>query len=160
LPVCLGGTGDYIKKGRPLFYKNSTHPNCIYLTATEHVEAHRLLFNEYPECFALKTAWQLMSGTNYIQKNIRSSLAQFNQTYINKKPVINIELGTVYVSIKEAAQMTHLNSSAISKCCKWPTHTAGGYHWSFYSNDFNLDEYIIPISTKYVGAKVRCIETG
>lgn len=57
VPRCMGGEGD-CQNGK--FIKESTHPNCIYLTYTEHIEAHRLLSLENPNNKKLVCAWWKM----------------------------------------------------------------------------------------------------
>lgn len=49
----------------------------------------------------------------------------------HKIPVLCIELGKVYESIKEAAHATGANTSHIGSCCRGKRRTSGGYHWSF-----------------------------
>lgn len=48
------------------------------------------------------------------------------------KPVVCIETGITYPSIKEAARQTGLNKCKISKVCRGIKYTmTGGYHWKF-----------------------------
>lgn len=49
----------------------------------------------------------------------------------NTKAVMCIETGVVYDSGTEAHLQTGIANSNISKCCKNPQKTAGGYHWEF-----------------------------
>ncbi len=48
-----------------------------------------------------------------------------------KKPVICRETGIIYHSQHEAARCTGLYQGNISKSCRRPTQTAGGFHFSF-----------------------------
>lgn len=50
---------------------------------------------------------------------------------VHKVPVLCVELGNVYESIKEAAQATGAHISHIGSCCRGKRNTSGGYHWSF-----------------------------
>ena len=47
------------------------------------------------------------------------------------KPVMCVETGIVYESIKEAARQTELSKNKISYCCRGIRNTTGGYHWKF-----------------------------
>jgi hypothetical protein len=48
----------------------------------------------------------------------------------NKKPVICLQTGVVYKSIKDACEETGIKN--ICKVCKGLRRTAGGYNWSYY----------------------------
>lgn len=47
------------------------------------------------------------------------------------KPVICIETGKIYDSMRMAAKDTGASASMITKVCKKHRHTAGGYHWEY-----------------------------
>ena len=47
------------------------------------------------------------------------------------KPIINLDTGIKYNSIKEAATILNINADSIGNCCRKKTKTAGGYHWQF-----------------------------
>ena len=49
----------------------------------------------------------------------------------DKKKVICVETGVVYLSMKDAAKSTNANYSEIGKCCKNQKYTTGGYHWKY-----------------------------
>lgn len=49
------------------------------------------------------------------------------------KPVFCVETNLCYPSIGEAAYALSIDARHISRACKFPTRTAGGYHWR-YSN--------------------------
>lgn len=60
----------------------------------------------------------------------------YNNCYGNrinktKKPVLCVELNTIYSSQQEAANALSISQGSISKCCAHPTRRAGGYHWRF-----------------------------
>jgi hypothetical protein len=50
------------------------------------------------------------------------------------KPVLCIETGTTYSSVREAARETGMCNASISSSCR-KGHRAGGYHWRFTSAD-------------------------
>lgn len=52
------------------------------------------------------------------------------------KPVICVETGIEYPSVREAGRQTGIGNSEISKCCRcvYRYKTAGGYHWKFKEN--------------------------
>lgn len=57
---------------------------------------------------------------------------------MNVKPVICVETGVEYPSIREAERQTGIGSGEISKCCRGvPRYkTAGGFHWIYkYEED-------------------------
>ena len=47
------------------------------------------------------------------------------------KPVINIETGKIYESVKAASLDTNIGRDAIANCCRGVSKTSGGYHWKF-----------------------------
>lgn len=63
----------------------------------------------------------------------------------NKCPVICIETGEIFSSIKEASK-NKSDESNICKCCKGLKESHKGLHWQYYS--------------KYKVRKIICIETG
>ena len=48
-----------------------------------------------------------------------------------KKPVICVETGKIYESVKEASRVTEIRENNIRRACKETNRTAGGYHWLF-----------------------------
>ena len=46
-------------------------------------------------------------------------------------PVLCIETGIVYCSIKSAAERTGINKNCISHACNGRNKSAGGFHWKF-----------------------------
>lgn len=69
-------------------------------------------------------------NSNYGTRNKRLSKTKTNNTY-NTKPVLCVETGIIYPSIREAARQTNIPNAHISACCLNKPHykTAGGYHW-------------------------------
>ena len=69
-------------------------------------------------------------NSNYGTRNNRLSKTKTNNTY-NTKPVLCVETGRIYPSIREAARQTNIPNTHISACCLNKPHhkTAGGYHW-------------------------------
>lgn len=51
------------------------------------------------------------------------------------KPVICIDTGVEYPSIKEASKITGINSDSISFVCRGKRQTAGKMQWKFLNND-------------------------
>lgn len=47
------------------------------------------------------------------------------------KPVLCLETGTMYHSLKEAEEHTGINRQSISSCCKGIQKTAGKLHWKY-----------------------------
>ena len=52
---------------------------------------------------------------------------------INRKPVINLDTGEVYCSVKEAGNAIGRDPSQLAKCCKGLRRSCGGYHWAYYT---------------------------
>lgn len=48
-----------------------------------------------------------------------------------KKPVMCVETGEVFESIKDVERKTTIDSNAIGACCRGKQKTSGGYHWRF-----------------------------
>lgn len=49
----------------------------------------------------------------------------------NKKPVICLEIGVIYESIRDAGRQLHIGEYCISKCLHDKQETAGGFHWQY-----------------------------
>ena len=49
----------------------------------------------------------------------------------NTRPVLCVETGVVYISLKEAGKATGVSNSAIYNCCSGKTETSGGFHWQY-----------------------------
>lgn len=47
------------------------------------------------------------------------------------KPVLCVENGNVYQSLREAARNTKAMQAHISECLRGKRHTAGGFHWEY-----------------------------
>lgn len=50
---------------------------------------------------------------------------------LNKSPILCIETGEVYPSLREAAKAIDRNWKQISECLRGNAKTAGGYHWRY-----------------------------
>jgi hypothetical protein len=48
-----------------------------------------------------------------------------------KKPVMCVETGEVFESIKDVERKTTIDKNAICACCNGKQKTSGGYHWQF-----------------------------
>lgn len=46
-------------------------------------------------------------------------------------PILCVETGQIFKSLKEAAKNTGANPIIISKCCKGQAKTSGGFHWQY-----------------------------
>lgn len=66
------------------------------------------------------------------------------KTLTNRKnlslPVLCIETGIVYPSIREAYRQT--GAKNIYMCCSGIRHTAGGYHWKYATNMRRINGYM------------------
>lgn len=51
----------------------------------------------------------------------------------DKKTVVCVETGEIFLSINDAARATGINKKQISGCCRGVRHynTAGGFHWEY-----------------------------
>lgn len=58
-----------------------------------------------------------------------------NLGHPKNRRVVCIETGTVYLSVKSAAESTKTERTSICACCAGRLKTAGGFHWAYY------DEY-------------------
>jgi hypothetical protein len=59
-----------------------------------------------------------------------------------RKRIINLETKEVFPSIKDAAAAYKISQSAVGACANGRINTAAGYHWSFYSEQMNLEEIV------------------
>ena len=81
------------------------------------------------------------------------------------KPVICIETGVEYPSVKEAAKIYGMKcATSIAFCCRGKQRTAGGVHWCFSENySTNLLEILKKQTKKSLekpAKAVICVETG
>lgn len=87
-----------------------------------------------------------------------SEEARLREAKENRKKVICVETGVIYLSIKDAARQTGIDRKYISRVCNGIRKIGSGYHWKF------LDEESIqkPQSSKLSNIKkpVRCFETN
>ncbi len=75
-----------------------------------------------------------------------------------KKPVICVETGVIYESITEAAQSNQIRLQHITRACKNPGRTAGGFHWIFQNPaDVNTQT---PAGISTPKHTVICVETN
>lgn len=50
-------------------------------------------------------------------------------------PVICVETGTIFNSIRDACRAYNLSPSCVCCCCKGKSKTAGGFHWNYYDRE-------------------------
>lgn len=82
---------------------------------------------------------------------------------IHCKQIICLETGEVYKSMTEAANITGFCRTNIEKCCSNQQKTAHGYHWQFYNQELDSEEYRLGLIDKIGngrGVKILCVETG
>lgn len=53
----------------------------------------------------------------------------------NRKVVMCIETGTIYISASAADKYIGTARSAVSRVCRGQCHTAGGYHWKYVEEE-------------------------
>ena len=72
---------------------------------------------------------------NYVD-NLEWCTTAYNHEYGTRtlrcgKPVVCVETGKEYPGARWAANELGLDPSTITKCCRKPTYTCGGYHWKY-----------------------------
>lgn len=75
------------------------------------------------------------------------------------KSVICVETGKVYYSIAEASRDTGVAASGICASCNSIRKKAGGYHWSYFTDERGKN-IPSPTNAKPSRGKVLCVETG
>ena len=75
--------------------------------------------------------------TNNHVDNLEWCTVGYNNSYGTRlkkfrKPVICIETQQIYDGIRVAERETNIPHSYISRCCRNPDLTAGGFHWEYY----------------------------
>lgn len=65
---------------------------------------------------------------NYGTRNDRAAKAHINHKAFSV-PVVCVETGVVYPSVREAERQTDIKWQNISACCNGKQKTAGGFHW-------------------------------
>ena len=74
-----------------------------------------------------------------IRDNIRYGTGTKRSAEHRKKPVICVETGEVFPSVKEAADYYQVSYSNIFRALKNPRHTSGGVHWQRVCKENNND---------------------
>lgn len=75
----------------------------------------------------------------------------------NYRPVICVETGETFGSIKEAAEHICLSANAVGMAIRGACPTAGGYHWEYAPKE-DLEEYVPPKPTKKRSGPIKTIE--
>lgn len=70
------------------------------------------------------------ANEKYDKEKIQTILEKDKNKSGQKIKVQCIETRNIYESFKEAMQITGIDSSSISRCCRGKQQTAGGYHWT------------------------------
>lgn len=70
------------------------------------------------------------TNEKYDKEKIQTILEKDKNKSGQKIKVQCIETRNIYESFKEAMQITGIDSSSISRCCRGKQQTAGGYHWT------------------------------
>ena len=88
------------------------------------------------KCSVCGNQWQREIGvvTNSAKNNNRNGCKICAERFTASskfKPVICVETGVVYKSLKEAEQLTGISQSCIGNCCKGTQKTAGKMHWKY-----------------------------
>lgn len=109
IPVCLGGKPSH-EQCTPSV-KFSQHPNLIWLYPKEHYIAHKLLFEENPDCYGLYAAW-LGTTANYTISEIeyaqlREYAHSFPKHLLDSQPQEDFH----YKKLKVAERKTNRNTS-------------------------------------------------
>lgn len=60
-----------------------------------------------------------------------------------RKPVLCVETGMVYPTVKAAAKGVNRSATAIHKCLHGWTRTAGGYHWKYDDSSEKLSSVTV-----------------
>lgn len=76
-------------------------------------------------------------NNNYGDHNEKVSKANINHP-AKSTPVVCVETGEVYPSVREAERQTGVNNMSISFCLNGKRKTAGGYHWARFIKGDNL----------------------
>lgn len=63
--------------------------------------------------------------------NMNYGVRNKNISKKNSRPVICIETGIEYSSLKDVTKRTGINFSHLSDCCRGKRKTTGGYHWKY-----------------------------
>ena len=69
------------------------------------------------------------------KKRKKSPLGVLRTIQGHYKPIVCVETGIVYDSIKHASIKNNIDNSSLSKVCRKLRETAGGYHWRFLNED-------------------------
>lgn len=74
------------------------------------------------------------------------------------KPIICVDTGIEYESIKQASKLTGVSNGGIIDCCKGRSKKAGGYMWK-YKDEKNVNYTIKIRNRKHRTKTVMCVET-
>lgn len=101
-------------------------PNPLHLPEINHKDENKLNNN------VDNLEWcDSKYNCNYGMRNKKLSETKRNREDCSK-PVLCIETGIIYPSLKEAERQTGIFATSIKQVCKKRQKTSGGYHWKYY----------------------------
>jgi hypothetical protein len=139
--------------------------NKVLLTAKEHYICHLMLDKIYPKSMMFIGLWRLAvdEQNNYINKNSKEYeklRIRFSNLWKEEmkgakngaaRKVKNIETGTIYGCLEDAAKSCNGDRRNICSVCTGKRKTHKGYHWEY------ADDRIF--KRNYISKKILCIDT-
>lgn len=131
-PKCSGvaklSKDEFLEK---LLEKNSHYQNGEFKVVGDYINAVTPIVCECP----IHGVWEtrpshLLSRSTGCPECGKKAISRANY-----KAVLCVDTGTVYNSIKEAAEKNGVNSISIGNCCKGKQKTAGKLHWKFFEKE-------------------------
>lgn len=172
------------KEKEMIFYYQSNNKSFGYNVSPGGENGHNDLWND-PEYRIVQTRERKdrWNDVQFREKHAQSmKVAMENDSYKQKqsiktkerwdngefsdifcKPVMCLETGIIYKSVKEASDKTDIHRTDIGKCCNKEQKTAQGYHWVFYDGTVYDDydrKFMIEQIGKGRGIQIMCVETG
>lgn len=100
-----------------------------------------------------------------VSMHTRKLLSEMNSgvNHPNRKEVVCLETGEIFISISDAANSIGVDYSAITRCCNGLTGTVKNLHWLFYEDYINKSQIELNEILKKQNLrnrKVVCINTG
>lgn len=105
----------------------------------KHKSSNRLHWEYYDENLSeqdYKDILQQLLKEEYENKHHKPSEEHIKATVERSSvPVICVETGTIFNSIRDACRAYNLSPSCVCCCCKGKSKTAGGFHWKYFDRE-------------------------
>lgn len=159
---------DYLQRAWNKYGEENFKHTVIEECSEDELDEREIYYINLYNSFESDIGYNLTSGggrNKIISDCTRQKLSQnmLGENHPNRKEVICLETGEIFISITSAANSIGVDYSAITRCCNGLTGTVKRLHWLFYNDYLNktqieLDEIMEKENLR--DHKVICLNTG